>query len=151
MGPLPGKGQNPFPYSIRGFIAEPSQSANVRSKIPRPSNPADPVCRKGRRCVFFFAKARGRVGAAPRHHAVRPRALNGDAGRVCSALSSNSSGSRPFKPRDAGATPVRAANFLKEAPVLDPRSEFALPYRIPMKPAGGPSPAGAEFTCARVA
>jgi len=26
-----------------------------------------------------------------------------------------------------------------------------LPYRIPMKPAGGPSPAGAEFTCARVA
>ncbi len=63
-----------------------------------------------------------------------------------SALSSNSSGSRPFKPRDAGATPVRAAIFLKEAPVLDPRPESALPYRIRMKPAGGPSPAGAEFT-----
>jgi hypothetical protein len=29
-----------------------------------------------------------------------------------SALSSNSSGSRFFKPRDAGATPVEAATFL---------------------------------------
>ncbi len=63
-----------------------------------------------------------------------------------SALSSNSPGSRPFKPRDAGATPVRAAIFLKEAPVLDPKPEFASPYRIRMKPAGGRSPAGAEFT-----
>lgn len=62
-----------------------------------------------------------------------------------SALSSNSPGSRPFKPRDAGATPVEAAIFLKEAPVLDPRPEAALPSRIRMKPAGGPSPAGAEF------
>ena len=80
--------------------------------------------------------------------AVRLRALNGDAGRAFSfsALSSNSLGSRPFKPRDAGATPVRAANFLKEAPVLDPRPESASPYRIHKKPAGGPSPAGAEFT-----
>ena len=62
-----------------------------------------------------------------------------------SALSSNSPGSRPFKPRDAGATPVRAANFLQEAPVLDPRPESALPHRIRVKPAGGPSPAGAKF------
>ena len=67
-----------------------------------------------------------------------------------SALSSNSSGPRPFKPRDAGATPVRAAIFLKEALVLDPRLESASPHRIRMKPAGGgPSPAGAEFMCAR--
>ena len=42
-------------------------------------------------------------------------------------------------------------HFLKEAPVLDPRPESALPYRIRKKPAGGPSPARAEFTCARVA
>ena len=90
-------------------------------------------------------------GSAQR--AVRLMALNGDAGRAFSfsALSSNSSGSRPFKPRDAGATPVRAAIFLKEAPVLDPRPESALPSRIRMKPAGGPSPAGAEFPSARVA
>ena len=66
-----------------------------------------------------------------------------------SALSSNSSGSRPFKPRDTGATPVRAAIFLKEALVLDPRLESASPYRIRMKPAGGLSPARAEFMCAR--
>jgi hypothetical protein len=35
--------------------------------------------------------------------------------------------------------------FLKEAPVLDPRSEYALPYRIRKKPAGGPSPARASL------
>ena len=63
-----------------------------------------------------------------------------------SALSSKMSGSRFFKPRDAGANPARATNFLKEAPILDPRSESASPYRIHKKPAGGPSPAGAEFT-----
>ena len=62
-----------------------------------------------------------------------------------SALSSTVQDPGPFKPRDTGANPVKAAIFLKEAPVLDPRSEFALPYRIRMKPAGGPSPAGAEF------
>jgi hypothetical protein len=103
--------------------------------------------------VFFFANIAGPLSAVLHKRAVRLMALNGDAGRAFSfsALSSNSSGSRPFKPRDAGATPVRAAIFLKEAPVLDPRPESALPYRIRMKPAGGPSPAGAEFTCARVA
>lgn len=45
------------------------------------------------------------------------------------ALSSNMSGSRSFKPRDAGANPVEAAIFLKEAPIVNPRSETALPYR----------------------
>ena len=131
----------------------PANQPNVRTQILRPSNPADMVCREGRRCVFFFANIAGPLSAALHRRAVRLRALNGDAGRAFSfsALSSNSSGSRPFKPRDAGATPVRAAIFLKEAPVLDPRPESALPYRIRMKPAGGPSPAGAEFTSARVA
>ena len=40
--------------------------------------------------------------------AVRQVALNGEAGRTYSfsALSSNSSGSRPFMPRDAGSTSV---------------------------------------------
>jgi hypothetical protein len=90
----------------------------------------------------------GRSRRSCSKHAVRLRALNGDAGRGfhLSALSSNRPGSRPFKPRDAGATPARAAIFLKEAPALDPRLEFALPPRIRMKPAGGRSPAGAEFT-----
>ena len=103
--------------------------------------------------MFFFANIAGPLSAVLHQRAVRLMALNGDAGRAFSfsALSSNSSGSRSFKPRDTGATPVRAAIFLKEAPVLDPRPESALPYRIRMKPAGGPSPAGAEFTCARVA
>ena len=103
--------------------------------------------------MFFFANIAGPLSAVLHKRAVRLMALNGDAGRAFffSALSSNSSGSRPFKPRDTGANPVRAAIFLKEAPVLDPRPESALPYRIRMKPAGGPSPAGAEFTCARVA
>jgi len=41
--------------------------------------------------------------------------------------------------------PVLVNGFLKEAPVLDPRPESALPSRICLKPAGGPSPAGAEF------
>ena len=99
-------------------------------------------------CVLFCEIAGARDARFCAKRAVRLMALNGDAGRAFSfsALSSNSSGSRPFKPRDAGATPVRAAIFLKEAPVLDPRPESALPYRIRMKPAGGPSPAGAEFT-----
>ena len=103
--------------------------------------------------MFFFAKSQYRSVRSCTQHAVRLMALNGDAGRVFYffALSSNSSGFRPFKPRDTGATPVRAAIFLKEAPVLDPRPEFALPSRIRMKPAGGPSPAGAEFPNARVA
>jgi hypothetical protein len=35
--------------------------------------------------------------------------------------------------------------FPWKAPVLNPRPEFALPYRIHEKPAGGPSPAGANF------
>ena len=174
MGPLPGTSQNSFPYSISGFIAEPSQSA----QRPR-ANPAavqsvtrlrderdDGVC-------SFLRISQDRSVRFCHQRAVRLMALNGDAGRAFSfsALSSNSSGSRPFKPRDAGAidslrsgpcpapagapfrcaSPVRAAIFLKEAPVLDPRPESALPYRIRMKPAGGPSPAGAEFTCARVA
>ena len=95
----------------------------------------------------FLRISQDRLSAVLHQRAVRLMALNGDAGRAFSfsALSSNSSGSRPFKPRDAGATPVRAAIFLKEAPVLDPRPESALPYRIHKKPAGGPSPAGAEF------
>ena len=108
---------------------------------------------RGTTVCVLFCEYRGTATAVLHKRAVRLRALNGDAGRAFhfSALSSNSSGSRPFKPRDAGATPVRAAIFLKEAPVLDPRPESALPYRIHKKPAGGPSPAGAEFTCARVA
>ena len=124
--------------------------------------------------MFFFANIAGLLSAVLHQRAVRLMALNGDAGRAFSfsALSSNSSGSRPFKPRDAGAIDSlrsgpcphllvrrsaavhpsrRSFIFLKEALVLDPRPESALPYRIRMKPAGGPSPAGAEFTCARVA
>ncbi|MBI5769448.1 MAG: hypothetical protein HZA93_16860 [Verrucomicrobia bacterium] len=67
---------------MSGFIAEPSQSANVRTKIPRPSNPSDLVCREGRRCGFFFAKSQDRLSAVLHQHAVRLMALNGDAGRV---------------------------------------------------------------------
>ena len=66
-----------------------------------------------------------------------------------SALSSNRSGSRPFKLRDAGASPAKAANFLQEAPVLDPRPGCVSPSRIRSKPAGGPSPAGASLPCVR--
>lgn len=48
--------------------------------------------------------------------AVRQVALNGEAGRTYSfsALSSNSSGSRPFMPRDAGANPVKATISLRK-------------------------------------
>ena len=64
--------------------------------------------------------------------------------------SNKGAGKRPAC-RQAGAPTldcIVTANstiFLKEAPVLDPRPGNASPYRIPMKPAGGPSPAGAEF------
>ena len=84
--------------------------------------------------------------------AVRLMASNGDAGRAFSF--------RPFvlparSPRfhrgGPGAAPGRATIFLKEAPALDPKPGNVSPYRIHLKPAGGPSPAGAEFTSARVA
>ena len=67
------------------------------------------------------------------------------------ALSSKSSGSRPFKPRDAGAIPVEAAIFpargcgpfiFEAVPVLDPRPEPTGPYRISREPAGGQSRQG---------
>lgn len=102
---------------------------------------------------------------------MRQRALNGDAGRVtifvsvqeCPAEESvsrppRSSRSISFPPcrlvvEDSGlsirATPVQVRpgrpNFLKETPVLDPRPGNVLPYRIRMKPAGGPSPARASL------
>ena len=102
--------------------------------------------------MFFFVKSQDAPRGRLHQRAVRQVALNGEAGRTYSfsALSSNSSGSRPFMPWDAGATPVKATIFLKEAPVLDPRPGNALPSRIPVKPAGGPSPAGASL-CAFVA
>ena len=153
MGPLPGTSQNSFPYSISGFIAEPSQSAQRPRANPAAVQSIGLRLMRGTTVCVLFCEYRRTATAVLHKRAVRLMALNGDAGRAFSfsALSSNSSGSRPFKPRDAGATPVRAAIFLKEAPVLDPRLESASPYRIRMKPAGGPSPAGAEFTCARVA
>ena len=98
------------------------------------------------------------------------RALNGEAGRAFQFLSARwyyQLDRRAFIAEDRGQHPdgrpifcsaeLRPRNsrsefhFLKEAPVLDPRPESALPYRIRKKPAGGPSPARAEFTCARVA
>jgi hypothetical protein len=43
-----------FPYSVSGFIAEPSQSANVRVQILRPSKPPDLVGARGTTvCVLF--------------------------------------------------------------------------------------------------
>ena len=57
-GAASGNESELFPYSISGFIAEPSQSA----QRPR-ANPAavqsDPAWRdrEGRRCVFFFASS----------------------------------------------------------------------------------------------
>jgi hypothetical protein len=47
--------------------------------------------------------------------------------------------------RSAALHPSGRPNFLKEAPVLDPRPGNVLPYRIRMKPAGGPSPARASL------
>jgi hypothetical protein len=111
-----------IPYAASN--AEPSQSAQRPHKILRPSNPPDMVCREGRRCVFFFCDiSQERFARFCTKRAVRLRASNGDAGR--------------------------AFIFLKEAPVLDLRPEFALPSRIRVKPAGGQSPAGAEFSCVR--
>ena len=48
--------QTRFPYSLSGLTAEPSQSANARTQIPRPSKPPEQSLlrwREGRRCVFF--------------------------------------------------------------------------------------------------
>ena len=110
--------------------------------------------------MFFFAtRTRPQRGRVLFYilHAVRQRALNGDAGRVtifvsvqeCPAEESvsrppRSSRSISFPPRrlvveDSGlsirATPVQVRpgrpNFLKEAPVLDPRPGNVLPYRPP--------------------
>lgn len=58
------------------------------------------------------------------------------------ALSSNRLGSRTFKPRDAGATPVKATNLFEQAPALDPRPEPSNPRRISQEPAGGQSRQG---------
>lgn len=81
-GAASGNESELFPYSISGFIAEPSQSA----QRPR-ANPAA-VQSVGLRpvrgtsvCVLFCEYRRtARCGSAPR--AVRPRASNGDAGRT---------------------------------------------------------------------
>ena len=141
--------QNSFPYSLSGFNAEPSQSAQRPHANPAAVQSGRHGLPRGTTVCVLFCEIAGPPQRGPVPNArCALWALNGDAGRAFSfsALSSNSPGSRPFKPRDAGATPVRAAIFLKEAPVLDPRLEPALPYRIHQKPAGGPSPAGAEFT-----
>jgi hypothetical protein len=111
--PLPEcRGLPRFPYSVSGFNAEPSQSA----QRPR-ANPAavqsDPVSRgrEGRRCVFFFANIAGPLSAALPKRAVRLRALNGDAGRVTIFVSVQECPPRnPF--------PVRRARL---APFFPPR------------------------------
>ena len=56
-----------------------------------------------------------------------PGALNGKAGRAFhfSALSSNQRRTPGFQSGNTGATPVEATNFLKEAPVVDPKPEYA--------------------------
>jgi hypothetical protein len=76
-------------------------------------------------------QTQGRLSAALHQHVVRSHALNGDAGRVftfceCRAAGSECDSDVPL----VRALPVRATIFLKEAPVLDPKPEFALPYRI---------------------
>ena len=147
--PLPGTEPELFPIFHSGFNAEPSQSAQRPHANPAAVQSGRPGLPRGTTVCVLFCEIAGPPQGGPAPNAwCALRALNGDAGRAFSfsALSSNSPGSRPFKPRDAGATPVRAAIFLKEAPVLDPRPESASPYRIHQKPAGGLSPAGAEFT-----
>jgi hypothetical protein len=129
-GPLPGTSQNSFPYSISGFIAEPSQSAQRPRANPAAVQSIRRRLLRGTTVCVLFCEYRRTATAVLHKRAVRQMALNGDAGRAFSfsALSSNSSGSRPFKPRDTGATPVRAAIFFEEAPVLisETGSRFAL-------------------------
>jgi hypothetical protein len=160
-------------YSQVASTLSPVNQPNVRVKScgrPNYSRARHRLRVKGTTVCVLFCKRRTRLGpaintrCAGRRQTAMPAACSlfwraavapvaglasqGDAAARHSAWSSNSSGSRPFKPRDAGATPVRAAIFLKEAPVLNPRPENALPYRILSEPAGGPSPAGANFRCA---
>ena len=150
-GAASGNESKLFPYSISGFIAEPSQSAQRPRANPAAVQSIGLRLMRGTTVCVLFCEYRRTAQCGPAQTRGAPKGVK----RRCrprvlfSALSSNTSGSRPFKPRDTGANPVRAAIFLKEAPVLDPRPESALPYRIRMKPAGGPSPAGAEFTCVR--
>ena len=144
--------QKSFPYSLSGFIAEPSQSANVRVQILRPSNPADTVCREGRRCVFFFPKGirAARIPNSQNKRAVRPRGVK-RRGRPRVSISVASSSSSEDTGLSIRATPVQLRPgrpfsnsysafllcelrnswgeflFLKEAPVLDPP---AVAFRI---------------------
>jgi hypothetical protein len=56
--------QTRFPYSLSGLTAEPSQSANARTQIPRPSKPPEQFLlrwREGRRCVFFVKEFATRI------------------------------------------------------------------------------------------
>ena len=163
MGPLPGTGQNSFPYSVSGFIAEPSQSAQgprahpaAVQSVPRLRDERDDgVCsflRWSARLKRMRSKQRRYRMMRSRLYSKQTRGAPQGVKRRCRprvsisvASSSSSRGHRAFNPGNAGANPAGATIFLKEAPILDPRSEFALPYRILMKPAGGPSPAGAEF------
>jgi hypothetical protein len=99
--PLPVSSAKFFSYSVSGFIAEPSQSAQRPHKILRPSNPADMVCREGRRCVFFFATER----AARRWR--QPRAPRG-----VRRAGASEAGSAPNKSQDrltGGPTPTYGA------------------------------------------
>lgn len=146
--PLPGNEPELFPIFPSGFNAEPSQSAQRPHENPAAVQSGGPCLPRGTTvCVLFCEIAEPLSSVLHNARCASGRQTAMPAARsLFSALSSNSSGSRPFKPRDAGATPVRAAIFLKEAPVLHPRLESASPPRMPWKPAGGPSPAGAEFT-----
>jgi len=119
QNPFPVRAANSFSYSISGFIAEPSQSANVRNKsCGRPIRPEPSGARGATVCVLFCDGSQ-------------------DRSRFCKTQGAPEGVERRSRPR--------VSIFPWKAPVLNPRPEFASPYRILSKPAGGPSPAGANF------
>ena len=121
--PLPGsRVSTRFPYSVSGFIAEPSQSAQRPQKIPRPSNPSDLVGARGTQVCVLFCKRRKPLS---RRHFLQPTR-----GAPLEGVK------RRARPRVIFS--LRKHRFLSETGVC-----FAL--SDPKKPAGGPNPARASL------